>query len=217
MQAKCPNCHKTFSISFTSQNWACPDCGTAVSNDDILRQVDDTDTAFLAEAWHILKPDEIPTQVDNAVTPPASGVLSQAAEVNWKPIAALSERFVTQAMPRALRGSLPCAVCGGIGAEGRGGRRPSSSSYWGNDMDSARDRAVERIMEMLSLTGNFSVGGLEQFWTSFKEELCPLCQLKLDSISTKKRRALKLLEEAVKLDRGNKAAKRNLDALKTML
>ena len=92
---------------------------------------------------------------------------------------------------------------------------PFGSSNWSTE--DGRTLVVAEIMLSLMKAGSFSVGGLEQFWKNYRQHLCYSCQAKLDSLSQRKREALGLLEEAVRLDSGNKAAKQNLEAVKRML
>lgn len=77
-----------------------------------------------------------------------------------------------------------------------------------------RDRIVMKIMGALRLTGQYSPGGVQQFWTQFRNELCGSCQSKLDGLESSKRQAVALLEEAVRLDGKHEAAKKNLAALR---
>jgi predicted amidophosphoribosyltransferase len=114
-------------------------------------------------------------------------------------------------------GTLLCAVCGKPGVKesltrpsGISGRRKSTTG-------DGRNRVIDRIMDLLRFSGSFSVGGVEQFWDKFSDELCPPCQLKLNSASKMKQEARKLLEEAVELDPGNDTPRQNLRALKEMI
>jgi tetratricopeptide (TPR) repeat protein len=77
----------------------------------------------------------------------------------------------------------------------------------------AKVRVMLQIINILKSQGSFSAVGLEQFWQTFRDELCFSCKQQIDSINNKKREAMELLEEAVRLDRNNKAAKKNLEAL----
>ena len=100
-----------------------------------------------------------------------------------------------------------CAICKTGG---------STSPLWMLDGSSARGQVVEEIMGILRRSGSFSTTGVTGFWELFRDHLCPSCRLELDSIIEKKRTALALLEEAVRLDPKNNVAKQNLSALRQM-
>ena len=76
---------------------------------------------------------------------------------------------------------------------------------------------VRTVMEDLRKQGSFSAKSVEQFWRPFKTYLCFLCQAKFDSLDTGLKDAVKMLQEAVKLDSGNSQAKQNLAAIKKAL
>lgn len=76
---------------------------------------------------------------------------------------------------------------------------------------------VQKVILELVGKGSFSADGVTQFWQQHKENLCHSCQSDLQGILNGKREAIKLVEEAVKLDSSNTAAKQNLAALKKAL
>ena len=100
----------------------------------------------------------------------------------------------------------PCAVC-------NPGLNFQSSFQW----DGPRAKIAGSIISVLKYQGSYNPGGLGHFWQSHREHLCPSCKVKLDGINSTKQKALALLEEAVRLDPNNDAARRNLAALKSML
>jgi len=117
-------------------------------------------------------------------------------------------------------GFLACAVCGKPGAVGGfpvvNWPLNADFSQMAGHIKDGRDRIVFQIVLEVQIHHHFEVGGLEAFWKKFRQELCSSCQSKLDSINSKKRRALKLLEESVRLDPNNKVARENRDVLKKM-
>ena len=72
-------------------------------------------------------------------------------------------------------------------------------------------------MWTLQSTGQYAPGSLQQFWRQFRHELCNGCQSKLDALDRDKKHAAALLEEAVRLDPKNDAAKKNLATLRSQL
>jgi len=88
-----------------------------------------------------------------------------------------------------------------------------SQSSWEKGMGDV----VQKVILELVGKGSFSADGVTQFWQQHKENLCHSCQSDLQGILNGKREAIKLLEEAVKLDSSNTAAKQNLAALKKAL
>lgn len=79
-----------------------------------------------------------------------------------------------------------------------------------------RGMIVVSIVMNLKVQGSFSVGSVKSFWKRFSNNVCNHCLSTLDSIDEKKGQALKLLEEAVRLDNSNSSAKENLSALKRL-
>ncbi len=95
-----------------------------------------------------------------------------------------------------------------------------SPTSWGVEPTGKSHKAkiVSKVMDDLRRQGSFSVTNLQQFWRPYKDELCMMCGWKVDSLGEGSRRdAVKILQEAVKLDSSNKSAKENLAALKKSL
>ena len=130
---------------------------------------------------------------------PREQAAEDAPSDDWtsrNPVAARIWPEVTHALsPAAGFGKAQCPVCGA---------------------SDTRQKVVTSILAILRTTGSFSPGGVVPFWLQFKDELCFSCHAELDGLTKKKPAALKLLEEAVRLDPKNEAAKKNLQALRKM-
>jgi hypothetical protein len=87
-----------------------------------------------------------------------------------------------------------CAVCGPTGKEA----------------------VVAKIFDLLSRGQAFSVASVESFWKQYRDDLCYSCQTKLDSLGSGKAQAVRLLDEAVRLNPANQTAKKNLEVARKL-
>ncbi|MCD6486971.1 MAG: hypothetical protein J7K35_06575 [Syntrophobacterales bacterium] len=109
----------------------------------------------------------------------------------FEPIIELVSKFNLKPIP-----SFSCPICGDA---------------------AAKQMIVHIIVVFLQEDGSFSVGSVKNFWNKFGFKMCNHCRSKLDYVDETKGQALKLLEEAVCLDKSNSSAKENLSALKRLL
>jgi tetratricopeptide (TPR) repeat protein len=79
---------------------------------------------------------------------------------------------------------------------------------------SGKTRIMKKVISVMQFSGTFPINGVEGFWSMFRSELCYSCQSKLDSIQSSKSESIRLLEEAIALDRSNSAARKNLEAIR---
>jgi tetratricopeptide (TPR) repeat protein len=77
-----------------------------------------------------------------------------------------------------------------------------------------RGEVVERVVQQLVKQGSFAAKSVTEFWSQHQDTLCWSCDFGLRSITTSKAESIKMLEEAIKLDSSNQAAKKNLAAIK---
>lgn len=129
---------------------------------------------------------------------------------------------------------LQCAVCHpcagksappGWRPSGFGAARPAFGGLFDDpdpfgtpaDLKGTQVGVAMAILVIAAKTGTFSVTSPELFWTMFKDHLCVACRAKLESLSNLKAQARAKLEEAVRLDKGNRAAAENLAAVKNMI
>ena len=114
----------------------------------------------------------------------------------------VEEVFCSQALYRD-----PCAVCD------PGASDPQSF----NGLTGTVLGVAMEVLQAAKATGTFSVGSIEVFWKRFGKHLCSRCQARLKGLDHLKAQAKAKLEEAVRLDRGNRAAADNLAAIKKMV
>jgi len=82
--------------------------------------------------------------------------------------------------------------------------------------NSGRSLVVGSVLSELVNSGSFAAGSVTDFWQSHSSYLCTACLGKLSGIRAKHQRAVKLLEEALQLDRSNQSIRRNLDAIRNL-
>jgi hypothetical protein len=80
----------------------------------------------------------------------------------------------------------------------------------------ARAVVISTILDKVKTTGRFTSNGMTQFWTPFREHLCPSCLARLRSIRQLHGEALSFAEQAHELDPGNPSISRTIETIRKL-